>query len=565
MLIGQARPLLSPEQEEVLERKKQEEREALGRFQEERRRFLVSPKLKIESAKEVQPSQTGMKKSKKKKDCYQIHNIYIVGDPDLAKGDADRLVKGWKGHCLGKPEFTVLLRKITDYYKERGYISTRAYLAPQDLRSGELRIKIVLAKIGSIAFAEEKQGAASEIFTAFPFFSDSHLYLPFLEQGIERLNSLPSKRVALDIEESQADGTTDILIRNPSALYEKIWRTSLQLDNSGTGLSGKEMATFNLELDSPLLLNDHWNLSIQKNIKALEPGNRNLSRSLQCRFPFGYLQTSVFLSHFEYENTIRSNLSQIKNSGNTNTQNLLLEAVIHRTQHAKTLLGYGYKERRSQNFINDVPLELSSRSIKNNSYSLSHSRSFEKGYINLSLSYEQGKVSVLEGVPQTLLDPSLAFEKVNLRLSYSLTFQFFKESFTWKFSFFKQMSEELLFSGEQLGLGGLYSVRGFKEQSLSGDQGLYARNELHWKPSFLSRPQVWLLWGLPSFFLAYDIGTVKRNAKDLQGSGGQLEGLALGLSHQSPYSQFYLTYSRSMRWAHLEKEEAIWLSLTLKY
>ena len=57
------------------------------------------------------------------------------------------------------------------------------------------------------------------------------------------------------------------------------------------------------------------------------------------------------------------------------------------------------------------------------------------------------------------------------------------------------------FPGEQFGIGGLYSVRAFKEQSLSGDRGFYVRNELHWNPAGLENSVAPQLWGVPGFFL----------------------------------------------------------------
>ena len=556
-----SQPSLSPEQAELLRRKEQEEGEALRRFQEESQRFVGPLKLEIEPKKEVRPPKTRkkMKKSKKTKKCTLIYNIYITGDPDLSKGDAHELVKDWQGYCLGKPEFTALLREITEYYTQKAYVSTRAYLLPQDLKSGELQVKVVPGIITNIRFAEG-QGYASEIFTAFPFFTGRRLYLRSLEQGLERLNSLSSNRAKLDIQETQPDGSTDIIIQNP---HEKIWRAGLTLDNSGSGLAGRETAAFNLEFDSPLLLNDYWNLNVQKNIKPVEPGNQNSSRSLQFRLPFGYLQASAFLSRFEYKSTVKTDLGQFQNRGNSNTQNLSLEATLHRSQQSKTLLGYSNKLRQSENFIDDVLLRVSSRSIRSGAYSLSHSRSFERGYMNLSLSHHKGKLSEVEGVSQAPFAPALRFEKTNLNLSYSLPFRYGKDRLSWKFAFQGQKSGHILFSGEQFGIGGLHSVRGFKEQSLSGDEGFYVRNELHWTPASLAQPTAWLLWGVPSFFLAYDIGTVEPNAEN--GPGAGLEGLALGFNHRSPHSQFSLVYGRSMRWAYLEREDALWLSLSLTY
>ena len=442
MLLAQTLPEPNSGQRELLRRKEQEERAAFHRFQEKSRHFLKAPEAHIKSKKESPPPRPS-KRIKESKKCTLIYNIYITGDPDLSESTVHELVKDWQGYCLGNQELTALLRKITNYYAQRGYISTRAYVAPQDLKKGELELKVIPGIIGSIRFAKG-QGYASEIFTAFPFLRGQRLYLRSLEQGLEQLNSLSSNRAKLEIQEPQADGSTDVIIQNP---HKKFWRSAVTLDNSGSKAFGQETASFNLELDSPLLLNEHWKLNVQRNLKTIQVGDYNRSRSLQFTLPFGYWQASAFLSHFAYQSTVRTQVGQFQNRGNTKTQNLSIDAILHRSQQSKTLLGYTHKKRQSENFIDDVRLGINSRSIRSHGYSLSHSRSFERGYMNLSFSYHKGELSAIEKLSQTPFTPALEFEKINLGLSYSLPFRYAKQNLSWKFSFQGQNSEQILFSG----------------------------------------------------------------------------------------------------------------------
>ncbi|MCG2968621.1 ShlB/FhaC/HecB family hemolysin secretion/activation protein, partial [Escherichia coli] len=58
----------------------------------------------------------------------------------------------------------------------------------------------------------------------------------------------------------------------------------------------------------------------------------------------------------------------------------------------------------------------------------------------------------------------------------------------WLTSAYAQWSPDRLHGVEQLSLGGESSVRGFKEQYISGNNGGYLRNELSW--SLFSLPYV---------------------------------------------------------------------------
>jgi len=73
-------------------------------------------------------------------------------------------------------------------------------------------------------------------------------------------------------------------------------------------------------------------------------------------------------------------------------------------------------------------------------------------------------------------------EAVARHQKYSLTARFLQPFTLYKehFNFYYQKSEDALFSPQRINLGGLNSVRGFKDQSLSGDSSGYWRNPLRW-------------------------------------------------------------------------------------
>src|SRR5690606_13476701 len=101
--------------------------------------------------------------------------------------------------------------------------------------------------------------------------------------------------------------------------------------------------------------------------------------------------------------------------------------------------------------------------------------------------------------------PVVQHNKYTLTASYLHPFQLLGERFSFDSVLSAQRSEDVLFSPQRFSLGGLYSVRGFKEQSVSGDSGYYLRNQLRW-----TRPITWS-WLRPvvqeySLMAAYDMG-----------------------------------------------------------
>ena len=107
---------------------------------------------------------------------------------------------------------------------------------------------------------------------------------------------------------------------------------------------------------------------------------------------------------------------------------------------------------------------------------------------------------------------------------------------------------------DSISIGGLSSVRGFKEQSLSGDSGGYWRNQLRW-----TRPVTWapLQPYLQQYGVAfaYDLGVIHgdRYNPELK---GRLSGNAFEFSARGQHLAASLTLARSLeRPAVIENRE----------
>src|SRR5574343_2082663 len=61
-----------------------------------------------------------------------ITNIVLVGDRVLSAADRERIISPFIGLELGPKRLDLLLRKLTAAYIDRGYVTTRAYLGPQN-------------------------------------------------------------------------------------------------------------------------------------------------------------------------------------------------------------------------------------------------------------------------------------------------------------------------------------------------------------------------------------------------------------------------------------------------
>ncbi|NWC00964.1 ShlB/FhaC/HecB family hemolysin secretion/activation protein, partial [Pseudomonas gingeri] len=104
--------------------------------------------------------------------------------------------------------------------------------------------------------------------------------------------------------------------------------------------------------------------------------------------------------------------------------------------------------------------------------------------------------------------PDARYRKYTATVSYLQPFKLWGESFSFSSLMTGQRSDDVLFSSQRMSLGGQSSIRGYKDQTLSGDSGGYWRNDLRW-----SRP-VTLAWLQPLLSeygtsVGYDQGVIR--------------------------------------------------------
>lgn len=75
-------------------------------------------------------------------DKVRVKSITISGNQAVQAGELQQLVAGMVGaeHSLGQLNATA--RRITAYYRERGFAAARAYLAQQDISDGAINILV---------------------------------------------------------------------------------------------------------------------------------------------------------------------------------------------------------------------------------------------------------------------------------------------------------------------------------------------------------------------------------------------------------------------------------------
>lgn len=512
-------------------------RERQDRLLEEQRRRLEE--LKELPGKQIQPTQPAAPADSR---CFPIKDIELKGADSLSYSEQNRLLKPYIGQCLGVTQLNELLKVITDHYIEKGLITSRAYLPQQDLSAGHLKVLVVEGRLESLKSAADSHLSERELAMAFPGNAGDLVNLREIEQMVDQLNRLPSNQATMELAPGKNIGGSEVLVTNTA---QKPWRAGLSRSNDGQRSTGEQQWGTTFDWDSPLGLGDQ--LMLRGGHDAMSDHQHTSNNAmLYYNLPWGWWNFSYSFNQSEYRSQIAGNGYNFKQTGDSENHQLRAERVIHRDSVSKTSLNAGLSYLRTNNFIEDSKLKLSSNRISELQYGINHGRRVGSAFVNLDLGLQEG-IGAFDaqgnGHPGPG-EPNARYRKYTATASYLQPFKLWGESLSFSSLMTGQRSEDVLFSPQRTSLGGQSSIRGYKDQSLSGDSGGYWRNDLRW-----SRP-VSAEWLRPAFAeygasLGYDQGVI-RDDRYNGDQHGRLSSNSLELFARGRYVAASVTFAHSL-------------------
>ncbi|QVM90055.1 ShlB/FhaC/HecB family hemolysin secretion/activation protein [Pseudomonas entomophila] len=493
--------------------------------------------------------------------CFTIRTIELKGADSLSAAERDALLKPFIGQCLGVTQLNALLKAITDHYLDRGLVTSRAYLPQQDLSAGHLQVLVVEGRLEGLRPDAGSGLSDHELAMTFPGGTGERLNLREIEQMVDQLNRLPSNKAQMELTPGKAVGGSKVLVRNTP---QKPWRASLSRNNEGQRSTGEQMLNLGLEWDSPLGLADQLVLRGGHDVVSDHTlGSKN--GVLYYNLPWGWWNFTYSYSESEYRSLAQANLFAFKQTGDSQNHQLRAERVVHRDATSKTSLNAGIAHLRTNNYIEDSRLAASSNRLSEAQFGINHGRRLGNAFVNLDLGTQEG-IGAFDaqdnGHPRPG-QPVARYRKYSATLSYVQGFEVLGERLSFSSLATGQRSEDVLFSPQRISLGGLSSVRGLKDQSLSGDSGGYWRSDLRW-----TRPVNWPVlqpmlaeYGLG---LGYDLGVISNDRYNGE-YHGRASSHSLELFARGQHLAASVTFAHSLERpdALPEKERPVYFRLDL--
>jgi hemolysin activation/secretion protein len=466
--------------------------------------------------------------------CFLIERVVLQGDEEgkfdwalapLQNDGPDRL----KGRCLGIQGVAHAVQLVQQRVIERGYVTTRILVPPQDLSRGVLTLDLLPGRVSAVTYAEPRSGREPPVGATLPMQQGEVLNLRHIEQALENMRRVPTAQADIQIIPGAQPGQSDLQIRWQQSFP---FRLNLSVDDGGSKSTGRYQANTTLSYDHWWTLNDLFYVSAGRNLggdvgdqESGERGARNAAAHYSV--PFGYWALAFNTSRYSYYQTVVGVNQDYVYSGRGAQQDATLTRLVYRNATSKTSVGLQAFARQSQNYIDDTEIEVQRRRTGGWALELEYRTQIGSGQFDAQLTYKRGT-----GAFGALAAPEEEFDEGRSRFAlfsvqggWAQPFELAGMTLQWSSRWRGQRERTPLTPQDRFAIGGRYSVRGFDgESSLAGERGWWWRNELS--------TALGALWGgSQQIYLGIDHGQVGGPSSE-ELIGKDLTGAVLGLRGQ---------------------------------
>lgn len=401
--------------------------------------------------------------------CFTIRHVKISGYEVF--GQFPQGYRDLIGRCSTAAEIAATLNRINTAYQARGFITTRAYVPEQNVADGELEIVVIPGLIEGYVYGDGRK-ADRRLAAAFPTGRGDLLNLRDLEQGLDNINAVRSAKAKFQLVPGEKTGGSFVQV---IATDGRRMRASLETRNSGFETTGEVKTTATAEFDNLAWLNDQTTISLTTT--PFDPRGKRFSDALALNtsVPWGNWSFGLDAGLSRYFFILDGVNQTYPVEGHTAHVAFSVERLLMRDQTTKS---YAYGEMKvsaSRSSIDGFEIESQHRDMTIGTLGLRGEKQLPSGKFTWDLGLKAGLGLISHTPVKSSVDENFTLFFATFNYEHPLC-----EGLIYRGSLSGQLSNDVLPSSEQFSIGGWGNVRGFHDDSMYGDSGIYLRNSLEW-------------------------------------------------------------------------------------
>lgn len=447
-----------------------------------------------------------------------VKSIAITGNQEIPTAELQPLVAGLVGAEQSLSQLNAAARRITAYYRSKGFAVARAFLPAQDITDGAVTIRVIEGRISShkinnqsLLSDERAQAYLGQVKDGDVIKSDQ------IDRGLLLLQDTPGVSTSrATLQPGASVGTSELLIEvNPAQPYSG----SVVADNYGSRYTGEFRLAGTFNLVSPLRIGD------QLTANVLTAGSGLSFARLAYQLPVGSDGLKVGAAYSDIHYKLGKEFEALQAHGTATSSSVFASYPFIRSQF-KNLSGTASYEDKSLKDYVDGTATFTPKKVRVTSLGLSGSLQDALGgggITSLDLSIAFGNLSINSPTALAIDAASAQSNGSYTRFSYGANrLQRFTDSTFLALSVAGQTASKNLDSSEKFSLGGINGVRAYPQGEASGDEGYRATVEL--RHNVMPNVQATLF---------YDVGkvTINRNPFGAPASNSRnLAGVGVGVN-----------------------------------
>jgi hemolysin activation/secretion protein len=409
---------------------------------------------------------------------FAIEAYTVDGNTLIPAADVDALLAPFTGPQSDFGDIQRALEALQEAYRERGYSAVRVLVPEQDIRAGQVRLQVIEAKVRVVRVEGNKFFDEANIRASIPSLTTGGTpSTPSIGRDIQLANENPAKQVSVALESAGQPGEINAVIR---ARDNDPQRFSISVDNTGNPQTGNARIGFGYQ-HANVFDSDH--VFTGQIITAPDNVNGVAIFGVGYRIPlYGYNSIiDVFAGYSDVDSGTVSGLFNVAGKGTIfGARYTYMLPRLQGYEH-RAVFGLDYRD-----YNNSVALVNTSGGIVPDyvvsPWSLGYTGKWTRaaGDVGIYATFSQNIPGGADGSAAALNAQRFGANPRYEIYRYGASGQqLFGNDMLARAVFNGQYTSNALVPGEQFGMGGWNSVRGFYEREVANDIGNQASFELY--------------------------------------------------------------------------------------
>lgn len=448
-----------------------------------------------------------------------VKDFEVVGSSIFTEQELNQAVKSYRNRPLTLSELFQARSTITKLYTDKGYVSSGAYIPPQELANGTVQIAVLEGKLEEINVSGTEHLSEDYVASRIETAAGKPINVDSLLGALQLLRLDPLiDNVSAELSAGIRPGTSLLDIKIQEA---DVFNISTSLNNSRSPSVGTNQRAIGINHGNLFGFGDSFNF---------EYANTNGSNAIDLAYgvPVNSKNGTIKAAFGTNSNdVIEDPFSAIDIESKSRYYELSLRQPLLLRPTQEFALGMSFTRTESETFLFDESFQLSRGANEDGETRISAVRLFQE-FVNRNdkevLAFRSQFSLGVDALNSTINDdgePDSTF--VSWR-GQSQWVRRIREDFLFLLRGDAQFSGGSLVPLEQFRIGGVNSARGYRQDLSLGDNGLFASAELRIPVLRFQRFD-----GLIQVAPFFDVGTVW-NSGDVEVTNATLPAVGVGLN-----------------------------------